>query len=126
MLTEGLSQFIPRLYRHPAKRGWDSLTRAELKIVNMIARGETNRAVADNLHLSLHTVKPHVRNAFIKVDINSRARLSRWCPDPSTVEARHRLPPLSGAGARTYCLPRYSNTLNENQPASRACSSLSM
>jgi DNA-binding CsgD family transcriptional regulator len=38
----------------------------------------TNRAVATRLHLSLHTVKTHVRNAFAKLGINSRAELSRF------------------------------------------------
>jgi DNA-binding CsgD family transcriptional regulator len=44
--------------------GWDSLTDAELKVVNLIAQGATNRAVAEQLHVSLHTVKNHVHNAF--------------------------------------------------------------
>jgi DNA-binding CsgD family transcriptional regulator len=61
-----------------AKTGWDSLTDAELKVVNLIAQGATNRAVATQLHLSLHTVKTHVRNAFAKLGINSRAELIRF------------------------------------------------
>jgi DNA-binding CsgD family transcriptional regulator len=60
-----------------AKTGWDSLTDAELKIVNLIAQGVTNRAVAAQLHLSPHTVKTHIRNAFAKLNINSRAQLTR-------------------------------------------------
>ncbi|MGB9305999.1 MAG: helix-turn-helix transcriptional regulator, partial [Mycobacterium sp.] len=60
-----------------AKTGWDSLTDAELKIVNLIAQGATNRAVADQLHLSLHTVKTHVHNAFTKLGITSRAQLAQ-------------------------------------------------
>jgi DNA-binding CsgD family transcriptional regulator len=54
-----------------------SLTDAELKIVNLIAQGATNRAVATQLHLSLHTVKTHVHNAFAKLGINSRAQLTQ-------------------------------------------------
>jgi DNA-binding CsgD family transcriptional regulator len=61
-----------------AKTGWDSLTDAELKVVNLIAQGGTNRAVATQLHLSLHTVKTHVRNAFAKLGINSRVELTRF------------------------------------------------
>ena len=60
-----------------AKTGWDSLTDAELKVVNVIARGATNRAAADQLHLSLHTVKTHVHNAFGKLGISSRAQLAQ-------------------------------------------------
>jgi DNA-binding CsgD family transcriptional regulator len=60
-----------------AKTGWDSLTDSELTVVNLIAQGATNRSVATQLHLSLHTVKSHVHNAFAKLGINSRAQLER-------------------------------------------------
>ncbi|MGB9305307.1 MAG: AAA family ATPase [Mycobacterium sp.] len=60
-----------------AKTGWDSLTDAELKVVNLIAAGVSNRDVARQLNLSLHTVKNHVHNAFAKLGINSRAQLAQ-------------------------------------------------
>jgi DNA-binding CsgD family transcriptional regulator len=67
-----------RIVSHPrAKTGWDSLTDSELKVVNLIAQGVTNRSVATQLHLSPNTVKTHIRNAFAKLDINSRAQLTR-------------------------------------------------
>ena len=67
-----------RIVSHPrAKTGWDSLTDSELTVVNLIAQGVTNRAVATQLHLSLHTVKTHVHNAFAKLGINSRDQLSK-------------------------------------------------
>ena len=59
------------------KTGWDSLTDSELKVVNLIAQGATNRSAATQLHLSLHTVKNHVHNAFAKLGINSRAQLTQ-------------------------------------------------
>jgi DNA-binding CsgD family transcriptional regulator len=61
--------------RQRAKTGWDSLTDSELTVANLIAQGATNRDVAAQLHLSLHTVKNHVHNAFAKLGINSRAQL---------------------------------------------------
>jgi DNA-binding CsgD family transcriptional regulator len=60
-----------------AKTGWDSLTDSELTVINLIAQGATNRDVATELHLSPHTVKTHVHNAFVKLGITSRAQLSR-------------------------------------------------
>src|SRR5262245_35158080 len=60
-----------------AKTGWDSLTDSELKVVNLIAQGATNRDAAAQLHLSLSTVKNHVHNAFAKLGINSRAQLAQ-------------------------------------------------
>jgi DNA-binding CsgD family transcriptional regulator len=66
-----------RIARQPrAKTGWDSLTDAELKVVSLVADGATNAAVAQRLQLSPHTVKTHIRNAFAKLDIHSRAQLT--------------------------------------------------
>jgi DNA-binding CsgD family transcriptional regulator len=64
------------------KTGWDSLTDAELTVVNLIATGVTNRSAATQLHLSLHTVKTHVHNAFAKLGINSRAQLTQLMRGP--------------------------------------------
>ena len=60
-----------------AKTGWDSLTDSELTVVNLIAQGATNRSVAQRLHVTPHTVKAHLHNAFAKLGINSRAELSK-------------------------------------------------
>jgi DNA-binding CsgD family transcriptional regulator len=60
-----------------AKTGWDSLTDGELKVVNLIAQGATNRSVAQRLHVTPHTVKAHLHNAFAKLGINSREQLTQ-------------------------------------------------
>ena len=60
-----------------AKTGWDSLTDSELKVVNLIAQGATNSAVAQQLHVSPHTVRAHLRNAFAKLGVSSRIELSQ-------------------------------------------------
>jgi DNA-binding NarL/FixJ family response regulator len=60
-----------------AKTGWDSLPESELTVVHLIAEGATNRAVAQQLHLSPHTVKTHVHNAFAKLGVTSRAQLAQ-------------------------------------------------
>ncbi|OBH48323.1 LuxR family transcriptional regulator [Mycobacterium mantenii] len=60
-----------------ARTGWDSLTDSELTVINLIAHGATNRSVAQQLHLSPHTVKTHVHNAFAKLGITSRAELAQ-------------------------------------------------
>jgi len=48
------------------------------QVVILIAQSVTNPAVAAQLHLSLHTVKTHIRNAFAKPGINSRTELTRF------------------------------------------------
>jgi DNA-binding CsgD family transcriptional regulator len=67
--------------QHRATRGWGSLTDSELRIVNLIGHGATNRDAATQLHLSVHTVKTHVHNAFAKLGINSRAELTALMRD---------------------------------------------
>ena len=67
-----------RIVAHPrAKTGWDSLTDSELTVIRLIAEGATNRAAAQQLHLSPHTVKTHIHNAFAKLGITSRAQLAQ-------------------------------------------------
>jgi DNA-binding CsgD family transcriptional regulator len=68
--------------------GWDSLTDAELKVVSLIAQGATNREVAARLHLSPHTVKSHIRNAFAKLGINSRGQLHELTRSSGVISSR--------------------------------------
>jgi DNA-binding CsgD family transcriptional regulator len=81
-----------RIVSHPrAKTGWDSLTDSELKVVHLIAEGATNSSVAQQLHLSPHTVKSYLRNAFAKLGINSRVQLTqliRGSDEPSSENPR--------------------------------------
>jgi DNA-binding CsgD family transcriptional regulator len=71
-----------RIVSPRAKTGWDSLTDSELTVVNLVAAGVTNQSVATRLHLSLHTVKTHVHNAFAKLGISSRAQLTQLMHGP--------------------------------------------
>ncbi|HEX6074666.1 MAG TPA: AAA family ATPase [Micromonosporaceae bacterium] len=57
--------------------GWGSLTESELRVVQLVAEGLTNREVADRLFLSPHTVDSHLRHAFTKLGVNSRVELTR-------------------------------------------------
>jgi DNA-binding CsgD family transcriptional regulator len=56
---------------------WAGLTESELAVVRLVARGLTNREVAERLFLSPHTVGQHLRHVFSKLDINSRVELAR-------------------------------------------------
>jgi DNA-binding CsgD family transcriptional regulator/tetratricopeptide (TPR) repeat protein len=59
------------------KRGWLSLTDAELQVARLAAAGYTNRGIADRLFVSPHTVNTHLRHAFDKLDVRSRVDLTR-------------------------------------------------
>lgn len=52
-----------------------ALSARELEIIRMVAFGSTGPEIADELQISHHTVRTHVRNAMAKVDARSRAHL---------------------------------------------------
>ncbi len=61
--------------------GWESLTPAELSVVRVVGRGLTNREAATELFISPDTVNTHLRHAFTKLEIRSRAALARIVAD---------------------------------------------
>ena len=59
------------------QQGWGSLTSSELTVVDLVARGLTNREAAAELFLSPDTINTHLRHAFGKLGIRSRVDLAR-------------------------------------------------
>lgn len=59
------------------RTGWSALSVSELQIARFVAVGLTNRAIADRLELSRHTVDSHLGRMFIKLHISSRSELAR-------------------------------------------------
>ncbi|MEU8874641.1 AAA family ATPase [Streptomyces javensis] len=57
--------------------GWGSLTESERRLIPLVVDGLTNRAIADRLYLSIHTVNTHMRHIFTKLGINTRVELTR-------------------------------------------------
>jgi DNA-binding CsgD family transcriptional regulator len=55
---------------------WASLTKAERTLSALVAKGMTNRQVAERLFISRHTVDAHLRHIFRKLGINSRVGLA--------------------------------------------------
>ena len=51
------------------------LTKREFEIVNLIAKGYSNKEISDKLCISVHTVKTHILNIFKKTGVTSRTEL---------------------------------------------------
>jgi len=51
-----------------------NLSNREHDVLQLLARGQSNTEIAGNLFLSLSTVKTHVSNLFVKMDVKSRAQ----------------------------------------------------
>lgn len=54
----------------------DVLSAAELRVALLVADGLSNKDIAAALHLSRYTVESHLRSAFAKLAISSRAHLA--------------------------------------------------
>ncbi len=54
----------------------DSLTEREKEIIRCVARGLSNKEIADHLCVSVHTVTTHRRNICAKLEIHSSAALA--------------------------------------------------
>lgn len=51
------------------------LSKRELQLVRMIKRGMTNKEIAEELHLSIHTVEAHRKKIHAKLGVSSIAEL---------------------------------------------------
>jgi len=52
----------------------DPLTEREQEVLHMIAEGHSNQEIAENLIITLGTVKAHVSNIYSKLDVRSRTQ----------------------------------------------------
>jgi LuxR family maltose regulon positive regulatory protein len=72
----------PRLAVGPVEPPWSAaallLTPREREVAVLVARGLTNRQIADELVISERTAETHVQHILGKLDLSSRAQLAAW------------------------------------------------
>jgi len=69
------------------------LTPTETEVMDRLAQGRTNREIAEEMFISMNTVKTHVRSIFQKFGVNSRASAVRLATAAGLLD--HWLPPAS-------------------------------
>ena len=52
------------------------MTKRERQVIELIAKGMTNKEIAENIHISAYTVKSHVHNILEKLALHSRIQIA--------------------------------------------------
>ncbi len=83
----------------------EPLTERELEVVKLVAEGASNKQIAAALFISENTVKVHLKNIFVKLEAESRARVASiaqrngWVISPA-LETVIAAPPDAGMAER--------------------------
>lgn len=75
-----MAYFLEQNRNRPKQRLTNSnaLTRREKQILKLTATGATNAEIAEQLNVSMHTVKTHIYNLFKKIGATNRIQAVNW------------------------------------------------
>ncbi len=63
------------------------MTKREREVIELISEGNTNKEIAQILHLSTYTVKSHVHNILEKLALSTRVQIAKFAHDSRKVES---------------------------------------
>jgi DNA-binding NarL/FixJ family response regulator len=72
----------------PQMNGMNDLTKQELIVLALVARGWRTSRIAEELHLSPRTVETHLSHIFAKLDVSSRTEAAVYALRPNLTEVR--------------------------------------
>jgi DNA-binding CsgD family transcriptional regulator len=78
--ADGVPWLLAELRRQPAARS-ARLTRAESRVLDLLAEGLSNREIAGELLVSTETVRTHVSRILQKLGVDSRGKAARLARD---------------------------------------------
>ncbi|WP_129717015.1 response regulator transcription factor [Pedobacter sp. SYP-B3415] len=77
-----MSTNVARIVMRSFQKNLNSpLTRRETEILELIAGGQTKSQVAQTLFIDTETVRSHVKNIYVKLDVNSKSEAIRTARD---------------------------------------------
>lgn len=77
VMTSEVSQSLTRGLRiQRTQQGDETFTEREREVLLLVADGMSNKEIADELHISIKTVKTHVSNLLMKCELEDRTQLA--------------------------------------------------
>ena len=76
VLTAAGHNESPGRSRRPQHPG--GLTRREIEVLGLAAKGLTTQAIADRLYISPKTADHHIQHAYTKIGVSTRAAAALW------------------------------------------------
>jgi DNA-binding NarL/FixJ family response regulator len=92
--TRLLKAFADGAPAAPPKQPIDPLTEREEQVLAAVARGHTNAEIADELHISLSTVKTHITSLMNKLTARNRVEIAIWAYETHRTKGPTRLTSL--------------------------------
>jgi DNA-binding NarL/FixJ family response regulator len=86
--TRLLKAFADGAPSSPPKQPLDALTEREEQVLAAVARGRTNTEIADELYISLSTVKTHIASLMNKLSARNRVEIAMWAYETHRVRGR--------------------------------------
>jgi DNA-binding CsgD family transcriptional regulator len=77
-LLEAAAVIGSRLDRHDAPEPWSPLTRREFEVALLVARGLTNREIAEELRITARTAGSHLEHIRSKLGVGRRSEIAAW------------------------------------------------
>ena len=72
------------MHRHDEEQPWSPLTLREYEVARLVARGLTNREIADELRITVRTAGSHLEHIRTKLGASRRSEIAAWV---TTVDA---------------------------------------
>jgi DNA-binding NarL/FixJ family response regulator len=82
-----LAAFADSGVGEPAAQPIEPLTAREEEVLLTVARGLTNAEIADELHISLSTVKTHLASLMGKLGARNRVEIAMWAYETKRITA---------------------------------------
>jgi DNA-binding CsgD family transcriptional regulator len=77
-LLDAADGIAARLGRHDAAQPWSPLTLREFEVARLVARGLTNREIAEELHITARTAGAHLEHIRAKIGAGRRSEIAAW------------------------------------------------